>query len=82
MAVLSRDFEDNLIRALIGVVVIVIGASLVSTSVTLFLASAASPAFVFPGIVVLFVGLVLIFYALQILVAILKSLGIDLQKKG
>lgn len=77
MTLWSPEFEQHIIKALIGLVILVVGAQLISVGATL--AVRALP--FFPVSIVLFiVGGILIYFSVKILASLLKSMGISLWK--
>ena len=79
MALWSTDFEQNIIKAIIGLVFLVVGAQLISVGGTI-----AVGQFVFlPVSIVLFVvGAILIYFSIKVLMSLLRSMGITLWEQG
>ncbi len=74
----SKDFEDNLIKTVIGVVILIVGASLVATSGSLMFRSYY---YVIPGALIFIVGIVLIYFSLRVLLSLLRVVGLDLEHR-
>lgn len=79
MSLTSKDFEDNLIRTIIGVMILVVGAALVATSGNLIIRTTYYIVF---GALIFVVGIILIYYALKILLALLEKIGSKESKKS
>ncbi len=81
MTITSKEFEDNLIKTVIGVVVLVVGASLIATSGNLMFRAAYNAVYAIPGVLVFIVGAILLYYAVRIMVSLLRTLGLDMENK-
>lgn len=78
MPLASKTFEDNLIKTIVGVIVLVVGAALVGTAGNLMFRASLNAYYIVPGVLVFVVGVVLLYFGLRILFSILKKLGVDL----
>lgn len=81
MTITSKEFEDNLIKTVIGVVVLVVGASLIATAGNLMFRAAYNAVYAIPGVLVFIVGAILLYYAVRIMVSLLRTLGLDMENK-
>lgn len=79
MTLLSKDFEENLIKTIIGIVILIVGASLVATSGSLMFEAVY---YIIPGVLIFIVGIILIYFAMRILISLLKVVGLDLEGKS
>lgn len=78
MTLVSKDFENNLIKTLIGVIILIVGASLVAAAGNLMYLASSNLLYTVPGVLVFIVGVVLVYYGLKILISVLKHAGLDL----
>lgn len=79
MALWSTEFEQNIVKAVIGVVFLAVGAQLIAVGGNI----AVRQLVYLPVSVVLFVvGGILIYFAVRVLLSLLKTLGIDLENNG
>lgn len=75
MTLWSSEFEQQLIKAIIGLVILIVGAQLISTGGALAVAQFAD----FTASIILFVaGGALLYIAIKILLSILRAMGINL----
>lgn len=75
MTLLSTEFEQNIIKAFIGLIFLVVGAYLISNGGYI----AVAPNAFFPVSIVLFVvGAILIYFAVRVFASILRSMGVHL----
>ncbi len=78
MSVLSQEFEQNIIKMVIGLALLVVGADLISSS---WFITAADTYFIPVSIALFVVGIVLIYISVRIFVTILKGMGIHIWKE-
>lgn len=81
MPIASRKFEDNIIKTVVGIIVLVVAASLVAAGGSLMYGAAFNAIYIIPGVLVFIVGVVLLIFSMRILLLILKGIGIDLEQK-
>ncbi|AKA48832.1 hypothetical protein IX51_06625 [uncultured archaeon] len=75
MALWSPEFEQNLIKAIIGLVFLIVGAQLIAVGGTI----AVGQIVFFPVSIVLFVvGAILIYFSIKVLISLLRSMGVKL----
>ncbi len=75
MALWSTDFEQNLIKAVIGIVFLIVGAQLIAVGGTI---AVGQLLFIPVSIVLFVVGAILIYFSIKVLMSLLKSMGITL----
>lgn len=75
MTLWSPEFERNLIKSIIGLVFLIVGAQLISTGGYLAVGQFAF----FPVSITLFVvGAILIYFAVKVFISVLKTMGVSL----
>lgn len=79
MTLVSKEFENNIIKTLIGVIVLIVGASLVASAGNLMYQASSNPVYMIPGVLVFIVGVILVYFGLRILILELKHAGLDLE---
>lgn len=75
MVLWSPEFEQNLIKTIIGIIFLVVGAYLIGIGGTI----AIGQFIFFPVSIVLFVvGGIMIYFSVKILISLLRSMGVNL----
>ncbi len=75
MVVLSQEFEQNIIKTIIGLALLIVGADLVSSS---WFITVGNPYFIPVSIALFVVGGVLIYISVKIFVNILRAMGVTI----
>lgn len=77
MTVLSQEFEHNIIKMLIGIALLIVGADLISSS---WFITAGHPYFIPVSIVLFIIGGILIYISIKIFISILETMNVKIWK--
>lgn len=77
MTVLSQEFEHNIIKMLIGIALLIVGADLISSS---WFITAGNAYFIPVSIVLFIIGGILIYISIRIFISILDTMNVKLWK--